>query len=170
MISDQKLKLLVNIHVGPFSPVIIRHFKKIFLKDPSGTHDLVKMVLMNFINYKKAKVAIFPITKEIVASLYNTLYLTSEYLLLMQGRVYNEDTRDRFINQVEYAIIVNKKTPVTEEIHDILVQIQHQRDRCLKDGFNLEIHELVLFENNIKKFLRMFSIPTSINSNGNNVE
>ncbi|MHA1368865.1 MAG: hypothetical protein ACTSWN_09355 [Promethearchaeota archaeon] len=155
MIPEERLKFYLSVHVGAFAPPIIIHLKNKFLKG-NEISDLEKKILINFLNYKKEKLNIIPSSKEIVASLFNTLNYVGEYILLQNKEKYPPDTPDIFVHQVERAWDLNVQQEITDEMHQELMFLNSLYKKCIVDGINLSSANLVLFENKIKYYLRRF--------------
>ncbi|MHA1682721.1 MAG: hypothetical protein ACTSUE_17410 [Promethearchaeota archaeon] len=158
MISDAKLKLLLVTHVGTLSPPILIHLKKSFMKGDVQPNSLERKVLLNFIEYKKARARLKPSPKEIIAGLYNTLKFTSEYILRLHDEKYDDGTEDLFVKQVERAIVLNVQSPVTDAVHDELGKLHAVRDESLLNGHDPGPPDLILFQNRIKHYLREFRV------------
>ncbi|NMC07801.1 MAG: hypothetical protein GYA24_21485 [Candidatus Lokiarchaeota archaeon] len=165
MISDTALKPLLFIHVGAFSPPIIKHFKALYLAGGTGlaasSVDAARKILINFVNFRREKISIKPAPKEIIVSLYNTLKLVSEHVLSLHKEKYDETTEHLLANEVERAWVLNVKKPVPDEMHEDLLWIEKTRDACVMEGANPIGSDLLLFENKVKHLLRGF-VPAAL--------
>jgi hypothetical protein len=170
MISDAALKPLLVLHVGLFSPPIIKHFKALYLAPgggvAAGNAGAARKILVNFVNFKKEKVSLKPAPKEIVVSLYNTLRLVAEHVLSLHKEKYDDTTKNLFTNEVERAWVLNVKKPVADDMHDGLLWVEKTRDACVVDGTNPTASDLLLLENKVKHLLRGFD-PGALPGPGN---
>ncbi len=156
MSSDAALKTLLVIHVGSFSPPIIKHVKNRYLLHPSSASDIERKLLVNFVNFKKEKISLKPAPKEIIVSLYNTLKLVAEHVLSLHKEKYDETTKSLFTNEVERAWVLNARKPVSDDMHEGLLWVEKVRDACVVDGTNPATSDLILLENKVKHLLRGF--------------
>lgn len=165
MISDTALKPLLIIHVGVFSPPIIKHFKAMYLAGDANqavaSVDAARRILINFVNFRKEKLSIKPAPKEIVVSLYNALKLVAEHVLSLHKEKYDEKTSHLLANEVERAWVLNVKKPVQDDMHEDLLWIEKIRDACVMEGSNPMGSDLLLFENKVKHLLRGF-VPAAL--------
>lgn len=153
MVPDT-LRPLVLLHVGPFSPPLIKHLKDRYTG--GKVSDKERAILVNFVNFKKEKISLKPSAKEIIASLYNTLLFTSAHVLAAHGEQYDPDVPDLFVNQVERAWVLNVREPVNDEMHRDLAWVLSTRNACIDTGANPTAPDLLLFENKVKHYLRGF--------------
>jgi hypothetical protein len=156
MISDAAIKPLLILHVGLFSPPIIRHYKNLYLAAGSRSNEAVRKILVNFVNFKKEKLSLKPAPKEIIVSLYNTLKLVAEHVLSLHKEKYDETTNSLFTNEVERAWVLNAKKPVSDDMHEGLLWLEKIHGACISDGTNPVGSDLLLFENKVKHVLRGF--------------
>lgn len=156
MVTKAKLRSLLTLHVGVLAPPIVKYLKR-HLDDFAEREDAPgRLVLVNFIAYKKEKFKLKPSQQGIVATLFNTLNHACEFILDRHGEVYEKNVEHRFVNQVERAWILNVKETVDDEMHEELVELEKMRHGCIDDGIILRPPELARFQHRIKHYLRAF--------------